>query len=191
MADEWDYLVPRLHGSAWDKGESSRFVADLDWPTIGVYCPHEPQPWLLGSFRVSAAVLEERGVASWSWTPDYVTGDGYTIRLRRQSESGHTQQLVGNEPYDRKVLEAELAGTVDKFGVGPEAMAISERMDSAAANLRGRPILECGECGDRRVYQSESVQAAVALLWEHGRREIALDEFHKFKDTLRRVGHAT
>jgi hypothetical protein len=188
---DWDYLIPRYETSPWAVPERSAYFTDLDWPTVGVYCPHEPVPWLLGSFQVSAEVLQAEGTAYWGWVPDYVTGDGRVIRLKRQSESSHTQWLVGDETYDRKTLQDALTGALEKSGPGPEALAISEQMDHAAANLRGRAILECGECGNRKVYRTEGVQSAAALLWEHGRREIALDELDKVVRTLRRVGDAT
>lgn len=146
----WPYLVPQHAGSPWSDLPTTGPAAALDWPTVGVYCPHEPTPWLLGSFRLSAEVLEHRGEAHWSWSRDYLTGDGLLIQLGRRSGDTGLHFLVGDEPTDRQV---------SRF----------------VTDLRSRVTLRCSICGTSQAFRLERLQGVLATLYAAGIREITLD----------------
>ena len=181
-APGWTYLVPSLFGSRWDVRGGPLYSAPLDWPTVGIYCPHEPHPWLIGSFCVSPDVLEHRGEIYWRFRREYVTGDGYLISLGRQSGDTGTTQLVGDEVYDRQAVADELARALADHGIlSSQAKGASAKIDRANSDLRVDVRLTCGVCTLRRKVRSETVQPIVNLLWRIGMREIDLATF------LRRV----
>lgn len=190
MAADWDFVVPRFFDSPWYRAGHQRsvFSTNLDLPNVGVFCPHDPHPWLLGSFEVSEEVYRQTGKVHWAWVPEFVTGDGYVIHLRRQSARRHMQYLVDDRPHDSQALAAELTEALKEHGpLSAEAQALSEQMGRASQSIRGRIVMECELCDLRRVFRSENVQAPVAMLWQLGRRELTLEAFSKVFDTLGRV----
>lgn len=167
----WDYLVPRFDASPWS-GMSVR-VADPAWPTVAVYCPHDPVPWLLGSFTCDA------DSKYWGWSRDYPTGDGHIISLGRRSGSHGRQYLdQSDQPIDRT---AERQALRDATG-SQDAEQNYRRWAGADARVRLR--LTCGVCALDSVFRSERVQPLVSILWANGIREVTLTAF------ARRVSNA-
>lgn len=176
--DRWSYLVPTYFGSAWETPGTSRTVADLDWPTVGIYCPHDPTPWLLGSFTLSPAVLEQRGEPYWGWGRKFATGDGYVIRLGQQSGEDGTRSLVGDGVLDRDALGRNLSAALAAHGpLSPEAHEASEAMERANADMRLGINMRCGSCTLRRRFRSDTVQPILTKFWQLGIREVPLENF--------------
>ncbi|MFJ1510913.1 hypothetical protein [Cellulosimicrobium funkei] len=176
MSATWDYVVPALHGSPWEQYASPLVSTDLDWPTVGVYCPHAPQPWLLGSFHVSDAVLEERDEIHWGWRRDYATGDGYLIPLGRQSGVTPTQSILDDAPFDKKATTARAMRALEQHGIESEQFKrASAEMARGDSELRARIPLRCGHCSLARTFRSESVQTVMSVFWRAGVREISLE----------------
>jgi len=173
----WKYLVPKLAGSQWDT-RGPVYSTDLDWPTVGIYCPHDPAPWLLGSFSISPEVLEQRDEAYWGWRRDFVTGDGHVIQLGRNSTRSATQSLVGNEVHDADALNAAFARALELHGpLAPETAEAMSKLEAADQGLRQRIPLECGYCRLSRVFRSDRVQRVLTTFWQAGIREVPLTSF--------------
>lgn len=182
--DNWTYLVPEYHGSPWYEKQGSQIVTDREEPRVGIYCPHDPAPWLIGSFTVSGMVLEERGEVLWSFENKWMSGDGYLFNLAAEPVA----YLVDKTPYRRNEVAERLRDAVERHGFGSgEAAAIAAEQEQAQAKLRARPKLRCRICQDGRDFRSENVQAALGLLWATGRREVTLQTFIRWVEVSRRV----
>lgn len=173
MSAEWRYVVPKFFESPWHRPGGSVTRADLKRPNVGLFCPHEPLPWLLGSFSPSHAVLEERGTEFWAWRRDYVTGDGYLIPLGRGAEDSGNQELVDDAPADRDKLREDLLRSVGEAGpTSAEAIAVLRQMEEVDASLRLRIAAKCGICGASWRWRSGSVQQVAQAFWSRGIREV-------------------
>lgn len=173
----WKYLVPKLAGSTWD-ARGPLYWTDVDEPRVGIYCAHEPSPWLLGSFTISSEVVEQRGETYWGWQRDFVTGDGYVIKLGRKSARAATQSLVGDEVHDADALNAAFRRSLDQRGpLAPETVEAMSKIEAAKQGLRLRIPLECGLCRFSRVFRSDRCQIVVSAFWRAGVREVQLKTF--------------
>lgn len=173
----WNFLIPRLAGSPWDK-PGALYSTDLGWPTVGIYCPHDPAPWLLGSFAVSPEVLEQRQEVYWGWRRDFVTGDGHLIRLGRNSTRGATQSLVGNDLHDAEALQRAFTRALEEHGpLAPETTEVMAKLEASDRDLRQRIPLECGTCRLSRVFRSDTIQKVLTTFWQAGIREVPLATF--------------
>lgn len=183
MSGSWDYLVPVLHGSAWEKYANPLTSADPDWPTVGIYCPHDPEPWLLGSFTLSAAVVEDRGERYWAWQRDYVTGDGYLIHLGRQSGAPPHQGIVDDQPFDKKSAGRRAMEAFEQHGIdSPEFQKAADLLARGDEGLRLRIPIQCGVCALERTFRADSVQQVLGVFWTAGIREISLEMFARRVD---------
>lgn len=174
---DWKYLVPRLHGSPWD-ARGPLYSTDLEQARVGIYCPHEPSPWLLGSFTLSPEVLVQRGETYWGWERDFVTGDGYVIKLGRNSKRAATQSLVGDALHDADALKIAFRRALEEHGpLAPQTIEAMSKIEGADQELRLRIPLECGFCHLSRVFRSDRVQGVVSAFWQAGIREVPLGTF--------------
>lgn len=169
----YGYLVPDYFRSPWYR-RGNVHAGDLNAPRVGVYCPHDPDPWLLGSLAHDAGLSERSGTPYWSWDLDYLTGDGYLIRLGRQAHGPtDTQFIVDNKPRDRDAEKREMKRAIET-GLGTdEALA---RRNYAEANTRARVTMRCGAqgCGISRTFRMERLHEIASKLWSVGIREISL-----------------
>lgn len=179
MSDEsWNYLVPRLRGSAWDKGERSVISAGVE-PRVALHCPHEPLPWLLGSFVAEEDSLEGSVELRWTWTRDYPTGDDLLIRLQRgDGKLSGTQFLAGNEIYDRKVMLEAMTSA----GSQPAADEARRQYEAAQSVVRAKVSLRCGICSVSRSFRMENVQRVAQGFWDLGILEVPFDMFARRVD---------
>lgn len=162
----WAYRVPALAGSPWERHQSSRRPADFsEWPTIGLYCPHDtPHDWLLGMFDASQDVAIQSGEIFWGWWREYLTGAGEIIHLTE----GHrraTQLLVDDAPAGEKV----------------NALAA----ESEGHEVRQRIRVRCEVCKLSRVFRSDTLQPILTTLWKFGIREVSLDALARRVDNAR------
>lgn len=172
VVSDWTYVVPSYSTSPWwEKRTRPLTRTDLHWPRIGVYCPHAPAPWLLGSFVVSAIVLKQRGELDWTWQRDFATGDGHLIRLGERSGRTGPQLLVDDRPHDPDAQRDEL---MHARAVGADVGPILDRMRHADEHLRSRVELQCGTCGLARAFRSDTVQQIATRLHLAGVREVTL-----------------
>lgn len=167
----WPFIVPRYAETRWASGRASAYVTDLEWPNVGVFCPHDPEPWLIGSFSVSAAVLEQKDVVHWGWDKTFVTGDGYLIHLDQTGEDG-LQNIVDDAPYDREAAQRRMTDAIESEGVGPAVMALMEEKERSDRALRARVRLKCGGCGFDRVFRVEKLHRILSIFWQIGMREV-------------------
>jgi len=170
---EWPYLVPNYFSSAWNNPAAqggSLTSSDLDWPRIGVYCPHESRPWLVGSLVLSGAVLAQRNESLWGWEKTFITGDGYLIRLEANRRSSAVQSVVDDAPYSREDERHLLGQHMD----ADQARKLLERIDHANATMRTRFVFDCGVCRAPRIFRSDSVQQVASAFWEAGTREVTI-----------------
>lgn len=183
----WDYLVPKYYGSPWeDRSGNSAYVTDLEWPRIGIYCPHDPLPWLFGSFSLSAEVLRQTDEPYWGWDREFATGDAHLIKMGRQSGDNAFQSLVGNDVHDDDQANDALNRAIEEHGFGSaQAAEALEKANTARENLRSRVVMRCGICSLSRAFRMEKVQKIVTVYWQIGRLEVPLEEF------ARRVDRAT
>lgn len=179
---DWKYLVPRYVGSAWAQPhELSTTSVDLDWPRVGIYCPHEPVPWLLGSFSVSAALHEWGGAQRWTWARDFVTGSGHVIRLGRKSDAEPFQSIVDDAPHDPEALYERLTQLDPMSEDAADILAGIERAD---ASMRSRVAMKCGTCRLSRTFRMERVEPLLSTFWHAGIREIDLESFARRVDRM-------
>ncbi|MFC7503208.1 hypothetical protein ACOACQ_17710 [Nocardioides sp. CPCC 206347] len=180
-SSNWDYKVPRLAGS----GFKSNVVTDLDHPTIGVYCEGiegaRHDLFLVGSFSVSGAVLEQNGTVHWGWNASYVTGDGYVIYLRRQAGAHAPTYLVDDQVWDADAERKKLLALGDDL-FGKAHADQSARMDHANEVMRSMPNLLCRahithgkRCRMKTDARNERVQDVLTWLWQQGFREVSLE----------------
>lgn len=180
---EWKFLIPKYHDSSFSKNQRSSYSADLDWPSVGIYCGQHDEPWLFGSFAIDGEIFEDLGEVYWAWSRNWVTGDGYQIHLGRQAGTGGPQRIVDNMPYDKRAMADALGSAVEIHGPdSPEAAAISKQMDHANSEVRSRVPLKCGTCGEHRVFRRERAEPIVKTLWAVGIREVELQLFARRVD---------
>lgn len=163
----WNYLVPDLADSPWWDYQMHR--VNLNEPHINIFCDrgHRNDPWLIGCFRVSSAVVQQRNEILWTWEREYVTGDGNMIQLGRHTEAEGTQRLIGDSPATSEAItESQLAGE-------------SEQVRLRVGDMR------CNECGYNRRFRSESVQDILSMFWNIGYREVRLEMLAQRVDNRR------
>ncbi|WP_297625687.1 hypothetical protein [Nocardioides sp.] len=133
--------------------------------------------WLLGSFTLSAEVLEQRGERYWAWESKFLTGDGYLIPLT--SSADEIQQIVRDKPRDSRAERdaAQRAREALEYGDFERAAGEMEASEVAQAETRLRIKLVCGECRRPRTLRSDSVQPIVGKLWEVGVKELGFTTF--------------
>lgn len=188
----WNYLIPKYYGSPWqNKYNRTNYSADLDHPTVGIYCCRdEPMPWLCGSFSVSSAVWEKKQEVFWGWRRDYLTGDGHMITLGRgQMAAGGSpeQSIVDDRPWVREDAHDRLTAAIRDHGIlSSQATAVHDELRHADATLRLRIPVRCGICGLARTFRSDTVQDIVTRLWQVGIREIDLLTFARRVDRRRK-----
>jgi hypothetical protein len=183
-APKWDYLIPKFFGSVWDSPASRPLTRAGDWPRVGIYCPHPERPWLLGSFAISAIVRERLGQRLWGWDLNFATGDGILIHLQGQGSPNSAQFLVDDAVYDAEATGLVLRSAIEAGDLAT-AQAASQTMDHAESAGRLRIPMKCGLCQKSRTYRSDTVQPAIATLWENGVREISLAMFDRFVSRTR------
>lgn len=152
----WKYLMP----SVWDLQKAiapkngALYSFDLDLPHIGIYCAqesHASKPWLIGMLEINWPFHEQSGEVSWAFAESYMSGDASRLTLPNKSRA---IILVGDRPHDFK----------EKPVMDEVTMATG----------RGRYSLECGECGLRASFRSDSLQKPAAALFTAGMREAPL-----------------
>lgn len=171
-------VVPKLPGSRWDTRQS-RTRVDADWPRLGIYCRRRHDLHLIGSFELSADVLEQREERYWGWTTNYLTGDSYLISLNRTSGSGRPQQIINDAPRDFEAESTRRASAIEAVSRGDfdTASEISDQLDLAASELRLRIPLVCPPCGLSRIFRSDTLQPVIEKFAQLGIPEIGVHEF--------------
>ena len=166
---EYRYLIPTFDGSPWDRYPFNNHlvVTDVTWPRVGVYCPHET-PWLIGSFQVSEVRWRLREEIGWTWSPEFMTGDGHLIKL---GVGGELQELVGDDIRDRK---AERVAADTPPVLSEEQRRASDRIKYNDANMRTRIPMRCKECRMSYPFRSETMERVAGGLWNLGIREVPL-----------------
>lgn len=152
----WKYLMTTV----WDlkaaiepKGGPT-YSFDLELPHVGIYCAqesHESKPWLIGMLEINWPFHEQSGEVVWTFTESYMSGDGSRLTLPNASRM---VLLVDNTPHDFK------------------AQPVMDEVTMATG--RGRYSLECGACGLRASFRSDSIQKPATALFKAGMREAPL-----------------
>ncbi|MCD4525229.1 hypothetical protein [Nocardioides sp. cx-173] len=175
----FQFVVPKLLGSPWDHEHLPRRSTDPDWPRVGIYCAHEPWPWLVGSFAVSDEVQDQRGTEYWGWDLNYLTGDGFLIPLTPQAKEKNSHFLVGDQVRDREAERRDLQAAAAAVAAGDfeAARRVNDRIAMDRSQTRERIPMLCGHCDYRRVFRSETVQKVASTFWRIGHREVDLRTF--------------
>ena len=174
-------VVPSLHASPWAKPGAPMIAALEGWPRVGIYCPHEPAPWLIGSFVLDEEASERAGAPYWSWTLDYPTGDGHLIRLGRNGERGRAQYIVDDAERDRGAEKAEVRRAT-LSGDASELEAVTRAIDHRESNTRARIPMMCGTCGLSRTFRAEHLHRIASTFWAVEYREVPLTVFARRVD---------
>ena len=194
MPGTWAYLIatiadapPALH---------SNTVTDLEIPHLGIFCPHDEGPWLVGTFRISGAVMEQKNELFWTWDGVYLTGAGDVLRLPDR-QGPWRQTILDNAPHDPEALRREhlantqrmMATPQEKWAeaeleryestghfLTPEQRDLMEREDYANGQMRARYVLKCPMCQPavQHVFRSDRCQRVVSTFVTTGWREIPL-----------------
>lgn len=155
----WNYLM----STVWDMRAAiapkhgAIYSFDLALPHIGIFCAqesHASDPWLIGMLEVNWPFHEQSGEVVWTFAESYISGDGSRLSLPNRNPMA---LLVGNKVYDSK------------------ANPVMD--ESTRVSGRGRHSLECGECGLRSSFRSESIQKPATALYSAGMKEASLSMF--------------
>lgn len=164
-------IVPALRESPWFKPGDADFVSGPA-PRIGLYCPHDPLPWLLGSFVLDEEISGKVKSPYWSWTTQYPTGDGLLIRLGGQGQ----QYLVDDKIRDRDEERAQLRAALASGDPERQATVVKD-IDRREATTRSNLLLKCGTCPLRRKFRTEKLHPILSTFWQVGYQEVPLATF--------------
>lgn len=174
----WQYLIPTFYGTSYDTGGRRISRADMSVPRLGVFCPHSPESWLLGSFVVSSQIFEQRQEVYWGWSRTYGAADGSEIDFDRQRSASAVQEVVDDRPVDVNEYRDAISRAVRRFGPeSPQVRQLADERTYALDNLRLKVKLKCGVCTLRRDYRSEKLHQVVSTIWANGVREIPFEVF--------------
>ena len=176
MNDGWT-VVPDYFLSKWHNRAVTIYSDEEDWPRIGIYCPHDPHPFLIGSLTVSPMVLEERGTIYWSPENTWTDSNGIRFTLRARL-SAQQQNLLDDTPRSKSELGNRLRAALHEQDQEKIALASAE-LDRFDSDTRGRIELACKTCGDSLRYRSQTFQAALSKAYAGGIRELTLEQLRR------------